>query len=376
MRDSFYLAWQYLRHHRPTTAVLVASITLITYLPAALQVIVTNAEQHFRGRANSTPLVVGPRGSSLELVLGSVYFDKPVHDVIRMEQLGRIEAQEVGRAIPLHVRFIARDCQIVGTTEQYFELRNLRTARGRMWSMLGECVLGARVADRLDLQLGDKVPVSVAAAFVLDSPPLRLQVVGVLAATETPDDQAIFVNLDTTWIIEGLGHGHVRGAQHGSPEAKLYTDITKENVGSFHFHGDRAKFPITAIIVSPQSNKDQTILLGQYFSSEETAQIVRPRQVMDTLLKRVVMVRSYMVAIIAVVSAVTLLTMALVIALSIRLRRAEIVTMSKLGCSRFTIASILAVQIAIILAASSAIAATLTAITDAYGPELVRLLIR
>ena len=44
MRDSFYLAWQYLRHHRLTTAVLVASITLIIYLPAALQVIVANAE--------------------------------------------------------------------------------------------------------------------------------------------------------------------------------------------------------------------------------------------------------------------------------------------------------------------------------------------
>ena len=77
MRDSFYLAWQYLRYHRMITAVLVGSITLIIYLPAALQTIVANADEHFRSRADSTPLVVGPRGSSLELVLGSVYFDKP-----------------------------------------------------------------------------------------------------------------------------------------------------------------------------------------------------------------------------------------------------------------------------------------------------------
>ena len=53
MRDSFYLAWQYICHHRITTAVLVSSITMITYLPAALEVIVDNAEQHFRSRANS-----------------------------------------------------------------------------------------------------------------------------------------------------------------------------------------------------------------------------------------------------------------------------------------------------------------------------------
>ena len=56
MRDNFFLAWQYLRHHRLTTAVLVASITLIIYLPAALQSIVKNAEHHFRSRADSTPL--------------------------------------------------------------------------------------------------------------------------------------------------------------------------------------------------------------------------------------------------------------------------------------------------------------------------------
>ena len=375
MRDSFYLAWQYLRHHRPTTAVLVASITLIIYLPAALQVIVANAEMHFRSRADSTPLVVGPRGSQLELVLGAVYFDRPCEDVLRLEQLRRIEEQELGQAIPLHARFEARDCQIVGTTEDYLRLRNLRMASGNMWNMVGQCVIGARVADRLNVQVGDKIPVSTTTAFTLDNPPLRLHVVGVFAATETPDDEAIFVDLETTWIIEGLGHGHARGAQHGSPEATVHTDITKENVASFHFHGDRAKFPITAIIVTPTSDKAQTMLLGQYFSPDEIAQIVRPRDVMDSLLERVVMIRSYMIAIIAIVSLVTLLTMTLVIVLSIRLRRAEIVTMSKIGCSRFTIASVLGSQIAIIVLASCALATTLVLLTDVYGSELVRLMI-
>jgi putative ABC transport system permease protein len=311
----------------------------------------------------------------LELVLGSVYFDKPYEDVLRLEQLSRIKEQELGQAIPLHARFEARDCQIVGTTEAYLRLRSLHTAQGRSWSLHGECVIGAGVADRLDVQVGDKIPVSTSTAFTLDNPPLRLNIVGVFTHTETPDDEAIFVDLETTWIIEGLGHGHLGGAQHGSPEAKPYTDITKENVASFHFHGNRAKFPITAIIVTPASDKARTILLGQYFSPDETAQIVSPRQVMDSLLERVVMIRSYMIAIIAVVSLVTLLTMTLVIVLSIRLRRAEIVTMSKMGCSRFTIVSILGSQIGIIVLASSAIATTLALLTDAYGSALVRLLI-
>lgn len=375
MRDSLYLAWQYLRHHRLTTAVLVASITLIIYLPAALQVIVANAEQHFRSRATSTPLLIGPRGSELELVLASVYFDKPYEEVIRLEQLRRVEKQQLGSAIPLHTKFTARDCQIVGTTKDYLDARHLHLAQGRGWSILGECVVGASVADRLRLQVGDKIPVSSSPAFVLDSPPLRLSVSGVLAATENPDDEAIFVDIETTWILEGLGHGHAASAQHGSPEAQLYTDITKENTASFHFHGDRGKFPITAIIMIPVSDKAETILLGQFFSPDESAQIIRPDEVMESLMKRILMVRSYIVAAIGLVSLVTLLTMSLVIVLSIRLRRSELVTMLKMGCSRHKIVTILGSQIAIILAVSFIFATILAVVTNLCGPDLVRFLI-
>ncbi len=241
--------------------------------------------------------------------------------------------------------------------------------------MLGECVIGAQAARRLGVRVGDKIPVSSSTAFLLDNPPLRLRVAGILAGKESPDDEAIFVSLETAWIIEGLGHGHAQAAQHGSPEAKSYTDITQENVGSFHFHGSRDKFPITAILVVPESQKAETILLGQYFSDDETAQIVRPGEIMEGLLRRVLMIRSYLIVVIALVSLVTLLLMALVIALSIRLRRAELVTMTKIGCSRFMIASILGSQLAIVFLASFILAAALTATTNSLAPELVRLFI-
>ncbi len=375
MRDSLFLAWQYLRHNRSTTAVLVASLTLILYLPVALQVIVTNAEKHFRSRAHSTPLLIGPRGSALELVLASVYFDKPYEEVMRLEQLRRVEKQQLGAAIPLHTRFTARDCQIVGTTKNYLGARQLHVAKGRGWRILGECVVGASVADRLRLQVGDKIPVLSSPAFVLDSPPLRLSVSGVLDATETPDDEAVFVDVETTWILEGLGHGHAASAQHGSPEAQLFTDITKDTTSSFHFHGDRDKFPITAVMVIPASDKAETILLGQYFSPDESAQILRPDEVMESLMKQILMVRSYIVAAIALVSLVTLLTMSLVFILSIRLRRSELVSMFKMGCSRYTVACILGMQVAILLAASLGTVCMLTVVTNLYGPELVRFLI-
>ena len=371
MRDSLYLAWQYIRHNRVTTVVLVAAVTLIIFLPAALEIIVYHAEKHFRSRAVSTPLLIGPRGNELELVLASVYFDKPLDQPMLWDQLNRVEKQDLGSVIPLHTRFKARECQIVGTTKDYLDARNLRLSIGRRWKIPGECVIGSNVARRLGLKIGDKLPVSSSPSFVLDSPPLRLHLVGVLAETETPDDEAIFVSMETTWILEGLGHGHATSAEHGSPEGKLYTDITEKNATSFHFHGSRDTYPISSILVFPKSDKALTILRGQYFSIDETVQIVRPSEVMESLLRRILRVRSYIVAAVGLISLVTLLTLILVFVLSIRLRRAELATMSKIGCSRYRISSLLSMEFSLIMGFSVALSGLLVAVLALFGPQLV-----
>ena len=375
MNGRFYLAWRYCSHHRGTTAILVTAITLIAYLPMGMQVIVADAEEHFRGRSRTTPLVVGPRGSRLELVLASLYFDEPHDLVFRMDQSHRLEEQELGWVIPLHLRFVTRECPVVGTTAHYLAFRELRIARGDLWDLPGECVIGADAAKRLDADVGARIPVTASSPFLLDSPPLRLRVAGILAPTETPDDQAIFVHLRTSWILEGLGHGHAVGARHGTSDAAPYTDVTPENVDSFHFHGDESTFPVSAIIVVPVNDKAKTLLLGQYLSPEDTAQIAQPAEVVDSLLAKVVMVRSYMIALVGVVSGVTLLTIALVIVLSVRLRRGEIMTVSKIGCSHGTIAAMLGGQMLIVLAFSGLSATILTLLTDAYGRELAQMLI-
>ena len=110
------------------------------------------------------------------------------------------------------------------------------------------------------------------------------------------------------------------------------------------------------------------------FSPEETVQIACSRQVIDALLAKVVMVRSYLLAAIALVSFVTLVMIGLVIALSARLRQPEIVTMWKIGCARHTIASILACQVGVVFLISAVLALLMTLATNHFGPDLVRAL--
>jgi hypothetical protein len=80
MNDVLYLAWRYLRFNRGKAAVLVGSISLILFLPAALQVVVREAARALTARADATPLLLGARGSAVDLTLGALYFREPSLD--------------------------------------------------------------------------------------------------------------------------------------------------------------------------------------------------------------------------------------------------------------------------------------------------------
>ncbi|NIQ74766.1 MAG: hypothetical protein GWN80_04370, partial [Gammaproteobacteria bacterium] len=155
--DSLYIAWKYISFNKVKTATLVACITLISFLPVALELLLNESEKQLMSRAVSTPLVIGAKGSALDLVMNTLYFDDEVPELITMEAANRVMDTELALPIPLYVRFQARGNPIVGTTLDYFDFRGLRISEGRQLAVLGDCVLGARVAESLGLKPGDSL---------------------------------------------------------------------------------------------------------------------------------------------------------------------------------------------------------------------------
>jgi putative ABC transport system permease protein len=131
MIDSLYLAWKYLTFNKIKTATLVACITLITFLPVALEVLLNESERQLMSRAVSTPLVLGAKGSALDLVMNTLYFDDEVPELITMEASNRVMDSDLALPIPMYIRFQARGNPIVGTTLDYFDFRGLRIDKGR-----------------------------------------------------------------------------------------------------------------------------------------------------------------------------------------------------------------------------------------------------
>ncbi len=340
-------------------------------------------------RAVSTPLVVGVKGSALDLVMSTLYFDDAVPELMTMAETDRIEDSGLALPIPVYARFQARGFPIVGTTLDYFAFRGLEIADGRQLAIIGETVLGAKAAEALGLGPGDFLVSSPETPFDLAGVyPLKMNVVGILAESHTSDDLAVFVDLKTAWIIEGLGHGHQdlfknkdaslvleRNEKNVTANAKLrlYTEISGINLDSFHFHGDRSQYRLTALITVPHDSKSGTLLRGRYVSPAAATQIVQPVEVIDGLLQNIFRIKNVIDAIIMVVGLATILAILLVFALSLRLRQREIQTIFKLGCSRLTIVRLMAAEILIILVFSSVLCVGMMTVVDHFKNDLVRI---
>ncbi len=388
MMDSLYIAWRYVVYNRGKTAVLVACVTLIAFLPLALEILLDESEKQLLSRAVSTPLVVGAKGSALDLVMNSIYFGDEVPELINMDAAEEVMDSGLAAPVPLYVRFKARGFPIVGTSLDYFDFRGLEVAEGRSLAILGECLVGAAVAERLGLSPGMSLVSSPETLFDLAGIyPLKMKVVGILGRSHTPDDLAVFVDLKTAWVIEGLGHGHLdvtrtsddslvlkRSGGNVAATAKLehYQEITDENIGTFHFHGDSSIYPVTAVMAVPFDEKSGTILMGRYLSKEARYQITRPRDVIDTLLENIFRIRNVLDAIILMVGLATVLAIILVFALSLRLRQKEIETIFKLGCGRATMVRLLASEIVIIVLASATLCTVMLLAVDRLSSGLVR----
>ena len=391
MNGPLHLAARYLAHNRYKTAVLVLSIATVAFVPFGLRVIVSQSAEELTARADATPLLIGAKGSPLELALSTLYFSAETPTTFGYDEVERAMESKLATFVPVHAGFQARGAPIVGTTPEYFEHRGLEVAAGRRAAVLGECVVGAEVARERGLVPGDSVVSSPESVFDLAGVyPLKMVVAGVLAPSMSPDDEALFVDLKTAWIIAGIGHGHQDLSRPEASSGVLerdgdvitanasvvqYNEITTDNADSFHFHGDRSAFPVTAIIALPHDAKASALLQGRYQNTSGAVQIVRPSEVIEELLGAIFTVQSYVVAAVLFVGGATLATTVLVLLLSIRLRKREIETMVKIGASRGAVASVLSLEIGLVVLASVLLAGVLTAVSARYAPELLRTVI-
>jgi len=391
IKNSLFIAYRYLMYHKMRTCILVVALSIIIFVPLLLDMVVNESQKRLNTRAESTPLILGEKGSSLDLAINSLYFIAKRPGDITMADIQAVDDTDMAYSIPLYTRFSAGKRRIVGTTLDYVDFRRIHLAQGRMFTILGEAVIGSKVADDLNLTVGDKLISSPENLFDLAGQyPLQMNIVGVLAPTGTSDDEVIITDIATTWVMTGLCHGHKdlaktedetviikrdKNVVTANAKLKTYMVITSENLNSFHFHGDQKTFPATSAIVVPNDEKSKTILLGRYQGHPQNMQLIQPKNVVQELILSILRIKRTLDTIIATVSVSTIMTIALVFLLSIRLREKEIKTIFRLGCSRMATSGFIAAEIIIIGVMSVTLAGIFFMLTWSQSDMLIKKMI-
>ena len=149
------LAYANLKEHFLTTAL---SIMLLSISVGMVSFIVTVSEQlnnRFNRDIRGIDMVVGAKGSPLQLILSAVYqMDNPTGNISNKEASRIIKHPLVKYSIPLSYGDSYQGYRIVGTDSLYISHFKAEFAQGELWQKSMDVVLGSKAAEMLKIGIG------------------------------------------------------------------------------------------------------------------------------------------------------------------------------------------------------------------------------
>lgn len=204
---------------RPLPAVLtVLLLTLGVAMVVALLLFQRELEERLGRDARGIDLVVGAKGSGLQLVLSSVFhIDVPTGNVPLAELRDVARHPMTAGVIPLSLGDAYRGFRIVGTSHDYVRHYSGELAEGRLWERSMEAVAGARAARDAGLRAGGSFVGShgLEGESGLHHEDHPYRVVGVLKETGTVLDRLILVDSASVWEVHAV-HGASGAGAAGS----------------------------------------------------------------------------------------------------------------------------------------------------------------
>ena len=228
------IAWKNIVYKPLNTALCVSLLLFGVGIISLLLLIQHQLEQKFARDLQNIDLVVGAKGSPLQLVLSAVYhLDAPTGNIKMADARKIMENPMVQEAIPLAYGDSYRGYRILGTTEAYLKKYDAQLREGRLFSEAMQATIGTDIAEKSGLQVGDTFLGTHGEAkggHVHDEHPYT--VVGILERTNTVLDQLVLTNMASVWQV----HEHP-GTEPQATESDAHHDHEEEHDHD-HEHGE------------------------------------------------------------------------------------------------------------------------------------------
>ena len=299
------LSLAYLRDRALNTALNILLLTLSVATLVILVLFSSQLSERFERDARGIDLVVGAKGSPLQLILSSIYqVDVPTGNIpLATVEMLRSDPT-VAEVIPLALGDSFRGYRIVGTEATYIDHFGGTIAQGQVFTGNYQAVLGAQVARQTGAGLGQKFIGSHGlSGDGHEHEETPYEVVGILAPTGTVLDRLIITPVGSIWAAHGFvppapdgaseEHDHA-GHDHDSHAHDAHDhdgDGQQDHAAEDHDHGaegehaahDGGELEVTALLIKYRSSM-AAVRLPSFINKQTQLQAAAPAVEMTRLL--------------------------------------------------------------------------------------------
>jgi putative ABC transport system permease protein len=257
------LAWSYLKARPLTTALNILLLALGVAVITVLILVTNQLEEKLASTVKGVDLVVGAKGSPMQLILCNVFhIDFPTGN-INLKVAERVARHPlIKRAIPLALGDSYRGFRIVGTRRDYAELYDAEMEHGAWWDAHLDVTVGAVAAEQLQMKIGDEfVSAHGLGETGDDHEALHYRVVGIMKRNNTVLDNLLLTNVQSLW----LAHDQAMSEKASPKPSKLVPG---------HPEGDSTR-EVTSLLVQYR-NPIAVIQLPRYINQQSNLQAAAP----------------------------------------------------------------------------------------------------
>ena len=334
------LSWKNLAHKPLNTFLSLLLFGLGVGLVIFLFLLQTQVQDKFDKNLAGVDLVVGAKGSPLQLILCNMYHvDSPTGNISLKEASPFLRPGHplLERAIPLSLGDNYKGYRVVGTTHAFVDLYEASIASGRLWESPLEVVLGANIAEEVGLKLGDSF--QSAHGLVNDetlehSDSDAFRVVGILSPSGSVIDQLILTPTESIWEVHG-GHQH---------EEETHDHDDHEGEEHDHEEAEADDRQITSLLLQFKARNYQALNLARNINENTNMQAASPAIELNRVYSRLGVGMDALQMLAYVIVAVSALSIFISLFSSLRERRYELSLMRVMGASRRKLFSLIVLE--------------------------------
>lgn len=340
----FKLSWKNLFHNKLSLLLSLALFGLGVGLISLLLILNKQVQDKFDKNLGGIDLVIGAKGSPLQLVLSSMYhIDNPTGNIPIKEVRPFMNPRHplIEKAVPISIGDSHKAFRIIGTTEEILNFYDGKIKEGNIWRKPMEVTIGAVVAERTGLKMGDTFQSShglIEDDNLVHTDAVPFKVTGILEGNGSVLDQLILTDTRSVWQVHD-SHDHEEGEAHNHEEHEGH-----DHEGHDHAHHDHAPVPskplyeevdqsITSLLVKFKGRNYQALNMQRSINENTNMQAATPAIELNRLYSLTGNVENLLRGIALAIIIVSGISIFIALFNSLRERQYELALMRVMGAS-------------------------------------------